>query len=343
MPGGQQPICRGFNMTSVSSNSSLGGTENPVLCLVEDDEGPLDIAAISASLEERDLAEKEEAQRLISQTSLAAVSPSRRGSSASSVQPSLAGTNSTAPAQEQTTLLTDGSGIQGHASARRRLALNIESQGVETDPSSIMAEAYSVPDAPVFDANIIETIPGRFVQVIPWYKRRRNRYIIMLVVLIVLVPVLGIVGFSFSGLSGFVWTDLNKNGLFESEEPLMNGVIVVLKECDSKTPVDATVTGKTVTGSDKDGFFHMGRFADEGEFFLEFTLPFEQEDGPVQYGWTSTRRNSYHGNNTESTKVFRRVSDVFSDGQKGKTKCFTMDALNFDLRFNAGLVRMDTK
>lgn len=63
----------------------------------------------------------------------------------------------------------------------------------------------------------------------------------------------------------------------------------------------------------------------------------------MQYGWTSTRRNSYHGNNTESTKVFRRVSDVFSDGQKGKTKCFTMDALNFDLRFNAGLVRMDTK
>ena len=123
----------------------------------------MDIAAISASLEQRDLAEKEEAQRLISQTSLAAVSPFRRGSSASSVQPSLAETNSTAPAQELTTLLTAGSGIQGHAPA-----FNTESHGVETDPSSIMAEAYSVPDAPVFDANIIETIPGRIVEVVPW-------------------------------------------------------------------------------------------------------------------------------------------------------------------------------
>ena len=152
-------------MTSVSSNSSPGGTEGPVLCLVEDDEGPMDIAEISASLEQRDLAEKEEAQRLISQT-MAAVPPSHRGSLASSVQPSLAATDSTAPAQEPTTRSTGGSWVQGHASAR--LASNTESQGIVTDPSSFMAEAYSVPDSPVFDANIIETIPGQIVEVIPW-------------------------------------------------------------------------------------------------------------------------------------------------------------------------------
>ncbi|EJK45895.1 hypothetical protein THAOC_35468, partial [Thalassiosira oceanica] len=113
--GSSQPICRGFNMTSVSSNSRPGGTEDPVLCLTEDDKGPMDIAEISASLEQQDRAEKEEARQNNSQSSLVAVSHSCRESSISSVQPSLVGTDLTVSAQELTTRPADGSGIQGHA------------------------------------------------------------------------------------------------------------------------------------------------------------------------------------------------------------------------------------
>ena len=44
-----------------------------------------------------------------------------------------------------------------------------------------------------------------------------------------------------------------------------------------------------------------------------------------------------------STEEFRNVSDVVYTygGQRGKTECFTLD--NHRLKFNAGLVRMDTK
>ena len=130
------------------------------LCPVEDDEGPMNIARISASLEQQDRAQKEEARGINSETSLSAVSPSRRESSVSSVQPSPAETNLRESAQELTAPPTNDSGLQGQYPARR--AFNAESQGVETiPPSSIMAEAYTVTDSPVFTASIIE-------ERIPW-------------------------------------------------------------------------------------------------------------------------------------------------------------------------------
>ncbi|EJK55546.1 hypothetical protein THAOC_24716 [Thalassiosira oceanica] len=137
------------------------------LCLADDDDGPINIAEISATLEQQDRAEKAEAQRINSQTSSAAIppprressgssfSPSLRESSASLVQISLAETNLAVSAQELTIPPTDGDGRD--TSAQR--ALSMESAGVASVPSSIMAEAYTVPDTPVFTASIVEVMP----------------------------------------------------------------------------------------------------------------------------------------------------------------------------------------
>ncbi|EJK53154.1 hypothetical protein THAOC_27466 [Thalassiosira oceanica] len=134
------------------------------LCLIDDIEGPIDVAQISATLEQQDLAEKAEAQRINSQTSSAAIPPprressgssffpSRRESSNSSFQTSLVETDLAASVQELT-IPRDGL----DASARRTFSM--ESAGLESVPSSIMAEAYTVPDSPVFTASIVEIIP----------------------------------------------------------------------------------------------------------------------------------------------------------------------------------------
>ncbi|EJK50139.1 hypothetical protein THAOC_30922 [Thalassiosira oceanica] len=157
------------------------------VCLVDDVEGPMDVARISATLELQDLAEKAEAQRINSHTSSAAippprsatsVSPSRRESSASSAQRSLAETNMavSTPDQESTIPPADGDGLYGRASAQR--ALRMEIAGCESVPSSIMAEAYTVPDSPVFTASIVE--------VIPWYKQKRYVCILMMVMILII-------------------------------------------------------------------------------------------------------------------------------------------------------------
>ncbi|EJK76979.1 hypothetical protein THAOC_01221, partial [Thalassiosira oceanica] len=138
------------------------GSASAYVCLVDDVEGPMNVAQISATLEEQDLAKKAEAQRIRS----AAIPPSRlassfppsrresSASSASSVQRSLAETNLAASAQE---LTIPRDGLDGQASAQR--ALSIESAGFASVPSSIMAEAYTVPDTPVFTASIVEITP----------------------------------------------------------------------------------------------------------------------------------------------------------------------------------------
>ena len=49
-------------------------------------------------------------------------------------------------------------------------------------------------------------------------------------------------------VSGNVWTDSNKNGLFEEGEPLMNEVLVNLRECDSGEDELVQVTATDETG-----------------------------------------------------------------------------------------------
>ncbi|EJK52800.1 hypothetical protein THAOC_27895, partial [Thalassiosira oceanica] len=156
------------------------------VCLVDDVEGPMNVAQISATLEEQDLAKKAEAQRIrsaaIPPSRLASsVAPTRRessASSASSVQRSLAETNMavSTPDQESTMPPADGDGLDGRASAQR--ALRMEIAGCESVPSSIMAEAYTVPDSPVFTASIVE--------VIPWYKQKRYVCILMMVMILII-------------------------------------------------------------------------------------------------------------------------------------------------------------
>jgi len=150
-----------------------GGTstssESAGLRLADDGDGPINIAEISAALEQQDLAEKAEVRRVNSQMSSAVIppprressassfSPSRRESSASSDQTSLVETNLSASVQELTMSPTDGDGLNGQASAQR--AFGMDSAGLASVPSSIMAEAYAVPDSPVFTASIVEIIP----------------------------------------------------------------------------------------------------------------------------------------------------------------------------------------
>ncbi|EJK54994.1 hypothetical protein THAOC_25326 [Thalassiosira oceanica] len=177
------------NSTAQSNSESAdveGGAStssaSAALCLADNGDGPINIAEISATLEQQDRAEKAEAQRINSQTSSAAIPPPRRESSASSVFP-LAGkvrtvqTNLSASAQELT-IPRDGL----DASARRTFSM--ESAGLESVPSSIMAEAYTVPDSPVFTASIVE--------ITPWYKQRRN--MCMLLIMLVVGAVAAVAG-----------------------------------------------------------------------------------------------------------------------------------------------------
>ncbi|EJK48645.1 hypothetical protein THAOC_32539, partial [Thalassiosira oceanica] len=133
------------------------------VCVAEDSEGPMDIAQISATLEQQDRAEKAEAKGINLMTSSAATPPlrsassvsfSRRESSARAAQHSMAETNLAASARELTIP---------------------------------MAEAYTVPDSPVFTASIVE--------VIPWYKQKRYVCILMMVMimLIVIATVAGVI------------------------------------------------------------------------------------------------------------------------------------------------------
>ncbi|EJK43637.1 hypothetical protein THAOC_37900 [Thalassiosira oceanica] len=74
---------------------------------------------------------------------------------------------------------TDGDGLNGQASAQR--AFGMDSAGLASVPSSIMAEAYAVPDSPVFTASIVE--------IIPWYKQKRYVCIFLMIAMIMLIGV----------------------------------------------------------------------------------------------------------------------------------------------------------
>ncbi|EJK50432.1 hypothetical protein THAOC_30601, partial [Thalassiosira oceanica] len=176
-------------------------------------------------------------------------------------------------------------GGQGQASSSSSRALGAESRGVEHDPSSVMAEAYTVPDAPVFTASIV----------VPWYT------------------------YTFYVFGGIVWSDLNKNGLYEVGEPLIDEVFVKLRRCESGTMVDATATGKYVYDATAAGM----ELIPEGEYSLSH-ISLEKEEkyfiGPLS----------------------RPGSDVVTpEGRKGKTECFTLDADNNVITLNAGIVRTD--
>ena len=86
-----------------------------------------------------------------------------------------------------------------------------------------------------------------------------------------LVFVVVIIGSPASGVSGYVWTDSNKNGMLENWEPRVNEVFVALKECDSGKMVERTATGMIKdksTGKIMNGYYHFGRFVDKGKYFV---------------------------------------------------------------------------
>mmetsp|Transcript_24128 Transcript_24128/g.57211 ORF Transcript_24128/g.57211 Transcript_24128/m.57211 type:complete len:664 (-) Transcript_24128:103-2094(-) len=133
-------------------------------------------------------------------------------------------------------------------------------------------------------------------------------------------------------IQGLVWTDTDRNGLYDNMEPLMYNEPVNIRRCGDDGNV--CKRGELCTWVKTEFTDGNGQYAfdgiEGGEYFIEFFLP--EEAGPG-YGWTIPGRDE---SRLDSDVVYND-----DEGRRGMTSCFTLD--EDGLKFNAGYVRVETR
>lgn len=150
----------------------------------------------------------------------------------------------------------------------------------------------------------------------PRYKKRRNQYcivvctvpfLIWLLIWLIEYLITYRYTYTFYVFGGIVWSDLNKNGLYEVGEPLIDEVFVKLRRCESGTMVDATATGKYVYDATAAGM----ELIPEGEYSLSH-ISLEKEEkyfigtcGIIYFHWHQfSYRLSSSWHSAENNKEF---------------------------------------
>ncbi|EJK57768.1 hypothetical protein THAOC_22158, partial [Thalassiosira oceanica] len=177
----------------IEGRASMSST-SAGLCLVDDDEGPINIAQISATLEQQDRAEKAKAQRVDMPSSNSSTSARLCIAEDSEGPMDFAGISATLEQQDQAEkedaqrIKTPASQTGNpHVMAQSDLILMGGDRLAELwnrKGGDYLAEAYTVPDETVYEAT----------PTLPWFKQRRTKLLVaailaLLAVLAVSMPV----------------------------------------------------------------------------------------------------------------------------------------------------------